>query len=101
MCNISLQIYWKPEIVLNVLRAYAVFNRNRIWFNPILCYQVCLRGNGVYDNGGHGILVSGEMEVNNNDVLGNRKSCICLLPGAQALVHLNFAHIITDSVNTS
>ena len=48
--------------------------------------QVELRGNGVYDNGGHGISCRGDGQVTENDVVGNRGSGIRLAESADVKV---------------
>lgn len=48
--------------------------------------QVELRGNGVYDNGGHGVSCRGDGQVTENDVVGNRGSGIRLAESADVKV---------------
>ncbi|KAJ8271689.1 hypothetical protein COCON_G00105480 [Conger conger] len=51
--------------------------------------QVELRGNGVYDNGGHGVSCRGDGQVMENDVVGNRGSGIRLAESADIKVLKN------------
>lgn len=42
--------------------------------------KVELRGNGIYDNRGHGVITKGDSTVMENDIIGNRGSGLQLLP---------------------
>ena len=48
--------------------------------------KVELRGNGIYDNRGHGIITKGDSTVMENDIIGNRGSGLQLLPTSDTKV---------------
>lgn len=54
--------------------------------------KVELRGNGIYDNRGHGIITKGDSTVMENDIIGNRGSGLQLLPMSDTKVIKNRIH---------
>lgn len=48
--------------------------------------KVEFRGNGIYDNRGHGIITKGDSTVIENDIIGNRGSGLQLLPTSDTKV---------------
>ncbi|KAM9082505.1 F-box only protein 10 isoform 2-T2 [Megaptera novaeangliae] len=54
--------------------------------------KVEFRGNGIYDNRGHGIITKGDSTVIENDIIGNRGSGLQLLPTSDTKVIKNRIH---------
>ncbi|XP_059956890.1 F-box only protein 10 isoform X2 [Mesoplodon densirostris] len=54
--------------------------------------KVEFRGNGIYDNRGHGIITKGDGTVIENDIIGNRGSGLQLLPTSDTKVIKNRIH---------
>uniref|UniRef100_A0A8C6DIL3 F-box only protein 10 n=1 Tax=Moschus moschiferus TaxID=68415 RepID=A0A8C6DIL3_MOSMO len=54
--------------------------------------KVELRGNGIYDNRGHGIITKGDSTIMENDIIGNRGSGLQLLPMSDTKVIKNRIH---------
>ena len=50
--------------------------------------QVELRGNGIYENSGHGIVCKGQGVIAENDIIGNRRCGLQLCQAADMKVHL-------------
>lgn len=60
--------------------------------------RVELRGNGIYENGGHGVSFSGNGQIVENDVVGNRGSGIQVSGNADIKVSWNEAHAPLDLI---
>ncbi|XP_022455794.1 F-box only protein 10 isoform X1 [Delphinapterus leucas] len=54
--------------------------------------KVEFRGNGIYDNRGHGIITKGDSTVIENDIIGNQGSGLQLLPTSDTKVIKNRIH---------
>ena len=68
------------ELSINLTAVH--FNERRYFTLHLCSNQVDLEGNGIYDNIGHGLLVSGEATIVKNDIFYNQLAAVNLEGGA-------------------